>query len=478
MNKNIAVKELTRRKLEKSLLTFTKYFFHLNGKKFIVNDHHEIICEHLEAVERGEISNLIINVPPRYSKTQLCLDWIARTIAKNKRASFLYLSGSDILVLKGSGYVKDLIETEAYQDLWPVSIKRDSKSKRLWLTDEGGGLYATSTGGQLLGFGAGSLVPHENFSGCIIIDDAHKPEDRGNSNIMSVHNERLNSAILSRRNGSKNTPVVIIMQRLHENDMSGFCLAGGTSIDFTHLKLPAIKEDGTALWHYKHTLEDLHEEKTANRFNFMSQYMQDPVPDDGIFFKNKWFKRYDIFDPEGKSDFSNAIFLGAHDGAVTEGAGDYTELGVVAVMPNKDIYVVDWYQAQESMHKWVAEKQEMAKKWRVIKWYSEAGTIRRASESYINDTMNRGYRYKMVWLPSNRSKIHNATAAVSASFQAMADAGKIYIPRCEWGDALIDQCLKFPNGKHDDKVDVMSFICIGVNDLGGGIETTQIKGFH
>ena len=435
----------TKRKLESDLISFTSYFFEVRGVKFIVNSHHTAIAEALAKVERGEIENLVINVPPRYGKTELAvINWIAQCIARNARAKFIHLSYSDDLALDNSAKTKELILSDEYQDIWPVSLKADSKSKKKWYTEDGGGVYATSAGGAITGFGAGSTEDTELFAGAIVIDDPLKVDDAERDTERNRVNERLNTTIKSRRN-NRSTPIILIMQRLHEDDMSGFVLDGGMGEKFHHLKLSAIKEDGTALWPYKHTLEELEVERLAAPFTFAGQMMQEPSPEDGEFFKRDCFQRYDIGkEPEILTKYGSA------DYAVSDGQGDYSELGVAGFDVDEDLWIVDWWSGQTSADIWIDETLRLGSTHKVMAWVAEGGMIRRAVEPFLKREMNKLGKYlRMEWINSNKNKSANAR-----SFQALASQGKVHIPNTPWGEELINQLLKFPTGKYDDKVDV------------------------
>ena len=323
---------------ESDLLFFTRYFFKAQtGQKFICAGLHAQIVAALMSVVRGEIKNLIINVPPRYGKTELAvIKFIAWCIALNPAAKFIHLSYSDDLALDNSGKVKELVESEEYQIFWPVRLKQDSKSKKKWYTEAGGGLYATAAGGPLTGFGAGSTVEGDGlFHGAIIIDDPHKVDDIYSDIERAKVTHRLNTTIKSRRN-SRHTPIVIIMQRLHEEDMAGFALAGGMGEEFHLLKLQALNPDGTALWDFKHTAGELRQMQLTDPYGFSGQYQQEPSPEDGEFFKRAWVKWYDL-----PSMPKHMRFYGASDYAVTADGGDFTVHLVVGVDPNDDIYIVD-----------------------------------------------------------------------------------------------------------------------------------------
>lgn len=443
-------KERIKRGLESNLVAFTSYYFDKRGERFIENWHHRKIADTLKLLEDGGLVNrggerctvLVINMPPRYGKTEeAVIAWIAQSIARNPKAKFIHLSYSDDLALDNSSKCKEIIQSDWYQDHWPISLKDDSKSKKKWYTTEGGGLYATAAGGAITGFGAGS-TESDDFSGAIIIDDPLKVDDAEREGERGRVNHRLNTTIKSRRNNRK-TPIVIIMQRLHEEDMSGFVLEGGLGEPVYHLKLPAIV-DGEALWSFKHSLEDLEKERLADPRTFAGQMMQEPSPEDGDFFKREWFKRFNI----GEEPETHKYLCS--DYAVTDGGGDYTEHGIGGFDEIEDLWLLDWWSGQTAADTWIEQEIELVRGHDPLVAAAEGGVIRKSVEPFLKkEKENRGVYYRKEWITSNKDKAANARA-----FQALASQGKVHIPNNAWGEDLISQLLKFPAGKYDDKVDV------------------------
>ncbi|MEQ3305126.1 phage terminase large subunit [Bacteroides xylanisolvens] len=289
-------------------LNYTKYFFkQKTGRRFIVNSHHKLICDALNDVLNGKITKLIINIAPRYSKTELAVkNFISMGLAINPSSKFIHLSYSDDLAHDNSEEIRDIVKSVEYQSLFPyVSIKKDSDSKKKWSTTEGGGVYAVATGGQVTGFGAGAVdeekeledeiesIETSTFAGAIVIDDPIKPEDALSDIKRDRVNNRFETTIRNRVN-SRNTPIIIIMQRLHEDDLCGY-LQKIEPDDWTVLSIPCISRDKNGnevpLWEFKHSLEELHKIERANPFVFDTQYMQNPTPIEGLMYRE--FQTYD-----------------------------------------------------------------------------------------------------------------------------------------------------------------------------------------
>ena len=236
---NIRDIDLTRTWCLSGLLNFTCYFFKKRFKrKFVIGDHHRKIAALLDKVFSGEITRLIINIAPRYGKTELAVkNFIAMGLALNPNAKFIHLSYSDDLVRDNSGDVQGIMSEPDYRRFF--AARPTSNNSRKWYTKEGGGLYAVSSSGQVTGFGAGLVDDEENefseelqelasciegseeFGGAIIIDDPIKPDDARSDLIRNKVNQKFETTIRNRVN-SRKTPIVIIMQRLDEEDLCGY----------------------------------------------------------------------------------------------------------------------------------------------------------------------------------------------------------------------------------------------------------------
>lgn len=434
---------------EHDLLFFTRYFFKAQtGHKFIVAGLHEQIRDVLMRVVRGEIRNLIINIPPRYGKTEIAvIKFIAWCIALNPAAKFIHLSYSDDLALDNSSKIKELIESDEFQRFWPVKLKQDSKSKKKWYTEAGGGLYATAAGGPLTGFGAGSTVDDGKFHGAIVIDDPHKVDDAASELERKKVTARLNSTIKSRRN-SRNTPIIIIMQRLHEEDMTGFAMAGGMGEEFSQLTLRALREDGTALWDFKHTGDELRQMQRTDPYGFSGQYQQEPSPEDGEFFKREWLSYYDELP-------KHLRMYGASDYAVTADGGDYTVHLVAGVDPNDDIYLADLWRGRTDSLEWVEVLLDLIVRHKPLEWAEEGGQIRRSLDPLI--TKRQAERKAFCYRKQFTSATDKPTRA--QAIRGRMAQRKVYLPKhAAWAEPLIRELLQFPNGKHDDQVDALSLL--------------------
>jgi predicted phage terminase large subunit-like protein len=348
---------LLKKACEDSQMAFSRFAFkEIRGQKFIINQHHPIIARTLDRVISGEIKRLVINIPPGYTKTEMAvIHFIARGIAINPRARFIHMSYADNLVKLNSSAVLDTIRMPEYQKLWPMKLRRDTKSKGLWSTEHAGGMLASTMKGVVTGFRAGLMQSDQLFTGALIIDDPIKPSDAYSKNISEKVNAIFNNTLKSRL-ATPEVPVILIMQRLTEEDPSNFLLNGGTGEEWHHLLLPAeIGPEYTypenkythsipveydlpdgALWPMKATVEQLKEMRDAAPYDTSAQYDQVPTPLGGGIFKDWMWKYYNWeVPPPFEYRFTTA------DTALKDGEqNDYSVMMCFGVAENK-LYLVD-----------------------------------------------------------------------------------------------------------------------------------------
>lgn len=290
------------------LLPFTRWFFpEREGMLFKEGPHHRLMCNTLDRVLRGEISRLLITLPPGYTKTEIAVvNFIAKGFQINPASRFIHATFSDDLARENSDKAKSLIEMPAFQALCPVHVRSDSRAKDRWRTTAGGGMLAKAAGGPITGFRAGTM-DKETFTGALIVDDPLKPDDAFSPAKRGAVNKRATNTFRSRL-AHERVPIIAIMQRLHGDDFAGHLLTGGTGEVWDHLDLPVVidrsqdypKEwthgrpvphdlpDGP-LWLEKHTEAEI-EVLKADAYTFASQYMQRPVSIEGALFQMDGFQ--------------------------------------------------------------------------------------------------------------------------------------------------------------------------------------------
>lgn len=298
----VAKRKADALKPDGKLLDFTRWYFpEREGMDFIEGPHHRVIGDTLDRVFSGEITRLIINVPPGYTKTEAAVvNFIAKGFHINPASRFIHATFSDDLARENSDKVQALIALDGYQAVRPVVIRADSKAKDRWRTVDGGGVLAKAAGGPITGFRAGRM-DKEKFTGALVIDDPLKPDDAFSPTKRKTVNQRATNTFRSRL-AHDGVPIIAIMQRLHDDDFCGHLLKGATGEKWHHLMLPVLINNADEypaewthgipidhglpdgpLWEDKHSLDEI-EILKADAYTFASQYMQRPVSIEGALF--------------------------------------------------------------------------------------------------------------------------------------------------------------------------------------------------
>ena len=370
-NEYITACDIQRHWMLQSLRNFTECAFsEVHKTPFIFGEHHEIICDTLDRVIRGELRKVIINIAPRYGKTELVSKmFMSYGFAINPKCRFIHLSYSSSLTADNSVAVKDIVNSEMFRSLFSARVRKGRDTMAKWDTVQSGGLYATSTLGQITGFGAGATDaedgevndeyldeytaeynPHK-FTGAIVIDDPIRPEDALSDTIRERVNRRFETTIRNRVN-SRRVPIIIVCQRTHEHDLCGY-LQEMEPDEWTVISIPAIRYDGngneSALWPHKHTIGELHKIQAASPFVFETQYMQNPKPLEGLMYER--FKTYEVF-PIGRYQIKNYTDT-ADTGSDFHCSIDYREY------QNGECYVIDVLYTDKPMEYTEVKQAEM-----------------------------------------------------------------------------------------------------------------------
>lgn len=472
-------KRILKYVLPKKGLMFSRYFFKKReSRKFMVNAHHHIVADTLQRVIDMDIKRLIINIPPGYTKTEeAVINFIARGLSVNPQALFMHLSYSDDLALWNSTLVRDMVKSPEYQELFPMPIRNDVSSKKKWYTEQGGGLYATSAGGSVTGFRAGRMET-DKFTGALIIDDPIKPDDAYSEPARNRINNRFMNTFKSRLALESDTPIILIMQRVHEEDPSGFLLTGGTGEKWHHLMLPAEIPEGSvkdwyppeythgipveynlppgALWKMKHTQEDLDLMEKADPYTKASQYDQKPSPKGGSVFKDHFWQYYSV-DAPPKDIILKRIYC---DTAQEVGQhNDYTVFQCWGYSRSKGIFLLDLFREKletpELTKAFLAfyNKHKYAHKTNLV-GVQKAIVEKKSSGSGLIQTIKKDYNIPISGIDRSRGKVVRAMDVVP-----QIASGNVWIPEdADYTNDFVSECRKFTplmTHKHDDQIDPM-----------------------
>ncbi len=279
-------------RLSTSLLRFTQDFYYLRtGRLFQLSNpisresHYITICRALHRVMKGETNRLIINVPPRYGKTELLIHFVAWALAQYPDSNFLYVSYSLGLAKKQTKTIRQIVAMNEYRDIFGVGLSDDTSAQGNFETLQGGSVYAAGADGEITGRGAG-IKGVNRFGGCIVIDDIHKPSEVNSDTIRQSVNDWYFNTLQSRLNDPSKTPIIFIGQRLHEDDLAGNLIK---SNEWETVIIPALDIANNPLHQEMHSLEKLRNMQETMPYVFSSQYQQDPQPAGGGIFKPEWF---------------------------------------------------------------------------------------------------------------------------------------------------------------------------------------------
>lgn len=435
------------------LYWFSRYMFkQRRGFRWRQNWHHKVICDALMKVYRGETKRLIINIPPRYSKTELAVvNFIAWCMGNAPDCEFIHTSYSGKLAVNNCDNAKQVVEDPRFREIFPeLQIRSDSKAKGDWRTTAGGVVYAQGAGGTITGFGAGKLRPE--FGGAIIIDDPHKPDEVASPIMREGVIEWFKNTLESRVNDPGRTPIILIMQRLHERDLAGWLLEGGNGEEWEHVNLPAIAEsddefrtEGEALWPSMHSIEMLRRMEATKPFEYAGQYQQRPAPRGGAMFQRGWFEIVNEV-PANLTYVRDWDLAGTVEKPGTD--PDWTVGLKMGRCPRGFHYIVDVRRFRGSPHeveRTILNTAQQDGGNCMVSLKQDPGQAGKAQvEAFTR--MLAGFVIK-----SSTETGSKETRA--APLAAQCEAGNVKLLRANWNKPFTDEIEFFPFGRHDDQVD-------------------------
>lgn len=294
--------EVAKAKLLGSLLLFTRVFYKLRtGRDFTIvspqgrEPHSIIICRELTKCFRLKVTREIINIPPGLFKSTHLKYFIAWCFAHYPDCQFLYVSYSHHLAAEHTADIKGIMSLPEYKEIFGIDISRESSAKDNFKTTSGGAVKAFGSEGAIVGQDAGLPIT-ERFTGAVIMDDMHKPDEVHSDPIRNRVIRNYKETILQRPR-SPVVPLICIAQRLHEDDLCAHLLNGEDGYTWNAVILKALDECGNSIHPILYPLEKIEISRQKNQYVFASQYQQDPVPAGGALFKSAWFIKTEE-DPE------------------------------------------------------------------------------------------------------------------------------------------------------------------------------------
>src|SRR6201988_3920609 len=437
--------------LRQDLATFAaRGFYDLNPQaELAMGWHIQVIAAKLAAVRRGEIRRLIINLPPRHLKSHLgSIAFPAWCLGHNPSLQILCVSYAQELADKLARDCRSIMMSSWYRRIFPTRLAQNRRAVQEFVTTRQGYRLATSTGGVLTGRGAD----------IIMIDDPLKPEEALSDPRRQAANEWYDHTLYSRLNDKRHGAIVIIMQRLHEDDLIGHVLAqeGWEVLNFPAIadadELHRIETPWGAQCFRRHHGEALHPDRepletldrirrTIGEYNFAGQYQQSPAPLGGGLVKAEWFKRYGEKDRPERFDRIVQSWDTANKATGLSHFSVCTTWGV----RGKDLFLLDLFRQRleyPALKRAVRELRSLFGANEVLIEDKASGT--QLIQELIADGCHGVTRYqpttdKIMRLISQTGVIEN---------------GFVHIPEtAPWLAEYLHEMTVFPKGKHDDQVD-------------------------
>jgi predicted phage terminase large subunit-like protein len=423
------------------------------GTRFVNTWHIRAICEHLEACTQGRIRRLVINMPPRSMKSLLVsVFWPAWSWIKKPHSRWLYCSYAHHLSIRDSLHCRDVILSPWYQERWGdrFRLRHDQNSKIRFDNDRSGFRLASSTGG--VGTGEGG-----DF---IVADDPHNVVDAESDLERTGVLHWWDQSMSTRGNDPRSVCHVIVMQRLHEADLSGHVLAQG---GYEHLFLPMEFEsdrrcetsigwkdprflDGQLLCPARFGRHEVRELKTRlGSYGYAGQFQQRPVPRGGGMFKRHWFN---VVRARPRGDEIVRVRYWDLAAAVE---GDYTVGVLMAHRPDKTIVVEDvvrgqWTPADRDAV--ILQTAEIDGYDVMVDFEEEPGSAGKSVSFWLKKLLM-GYSV-FASRPTGQKEVR------AQPFAAQCEAGNVSLVAGAWNVDYLDELCMFPSGRNDDQVDASS----------------------
>ncbi len=417
------------------------------GHTFKDNWHIDAICHQLALCYLGRTKRLIITLPPRHLKS-LCssIAFVVWLLGKRPNAQIICASYSEDLAVNFANLRRKIMQTEWYKKVFKsVRISKTKNTETETVVTAGGRIVSTSVGGTLTGKGG-------NF---VIIDDPIKAGDAMSEAERTKVNEWFRNTVYTRLNDPKNDVIIIVMQRMHMDDLVGHVI---DLDDWTLLNLPATAQEDQdieiddGVFHHRKEGDILHPahcdkddlEKRREILGsacFSAQYLQSPVPPGGAIFRQEWFREYNCSPRD--ADF-RSVWQSWDTASQTGESNSYSACVTFGVKEHL-LCVLDVWRGR-------LEYPDLKKK--VIglaeKWEPERIVIEKASTglSLLQD-LSGTTPLNLIPFPPKGDKVTRAEQVA-----AMVEAGRIYLPAdAPWLAMFLKELVEFPYAKNDDMVD-------------------------
>lgn len=423
-------------KARNRLYDFCQYI----NNNYILAEHTRLLCDKLEAVERGEILRLMIIMPPRHSKTyHVSLFFPCWCLGRNPEIKITQAGYSADISLKHSRDARAIFTSEKYRTLFPDTVSTSAmdvkRSAHEWGTKQGGGYYSVGVGGGLSGRGYDIGI----------IDDPFK--DYAEASSETIREARWQwYAQVFRTRPAPGGRIILCATRWHEDDLHGRLLSlqelDSNADKWEVLHMPAISDDNLPLWPQRYPLTELEKIKSSIGFKaFESLYQGRPTAASGNIIKYDWWTYYN----ELPSDLQ---VVQSWDTAFKTGStADFSVCTTWGISPS-DYYILDLWRGRVAF----PELKRMAIQ--LYDHYKPQQVIveDKASGQSLIQELQKGTRMPITKFKPDKDKVARVNAITP-----LIESGKVKLPeQAAWLYEFLQECSQFPDGKHDDQVDSMS----------------------
>ena len=422
---------------------FLKFVKHV-WPSFIAGNHHRIFAEKLEKVARGELKRLIVNMPPRHTKSEFASYLFPAWVMGQKPETKIIQATHTAELAVGFGRkVKNLIDSEVYRDVFPeLALAKDAKASGRWSTDKGGEYYAVAVGGALAGRGANLCI----------IDDPVSEQDALSPTALDNIYEWYTSG--PRQRLQPGGAIIIVMTRWSIRDLTAKVLqkqAEGGADKWEVVEFPAIFPDtDKVLWPEFWSREELDGVRASIPVaKWNAQYLQNPTAEEGAIVKRDWWNVWDSDEPPTCS-----YIIQSYDTAFTKSErSDYSAITTWGVFHPDDGDEAAIILLDAEKGRWEFPELKDA----ALRLYGEYEPDlvlieQKASGTPLTQDLRKMGIPVSGFTPGRGADKFSRMNACAPVFES----GMVYAPEARWAEEVIEECAAFPNGEHDDLADSMS----------------------
>ena len=429
--------EEKREKAQGDVLTFVKHVW----PDFVEGKHHKIYAEKLNRIASGELKRLIVNMPPRHTKSEFASNLFpAFFMGRHPKAKLIQTTHTGELAIRFGRKAKNMIESSEYEKVFPdVRLAADSKAAGRWESNHGGEYFAAGVGGAITGRGADLLI----------IDDPHSEQDALSPTVLESHYEWYTSG--PRQRLQPGGAIVIVMTRWSVKDLTGKLLEVQGKDDMTDkwevVEFPAIIND-KPMWGNFWSMKGLMGVKASIPLTkWQAQWMQQPTSEEGALIKREWWKKW-----EDKKIPDLQYIIQSYDTAFSaKETADYSAITTWGIFTPQEggkqsIILLDAKKGRWNFPELKAKAQEEYKYWEPEVILIEA----KASGLPLTHELQKAGIPVINFTPSKGNDKHSRVNSVAPLFES----GAVWAPtERRWAEEVIEECAAFPFGDHDDYVD-------------------------